>query len=1822
MKKKLLCVLLTASMLFTNAGMSVLAQEEMQTERSEERAKEQETEENLETQREKKETVSETPAAEEPEETKTVSKGTLAEKEEVDEQETTIVQTLTESVDEEKSVEEGLNREDGVGVDPGYEEGSEKPVEPEKPIAQDTYKDITWSIDKNGKLLVEGTGDFSASTGEYRIPWYAYRENIKTAEIKVKGMTDASYMFASCGNLTDVDLSEFDTSSVTNMRDMFAFCRSLAKIDVSQFDTRNVTDMGFMFYCCENLISLDVSNFHTENVSNMSGMFSHCSLTSLDLTNFNTGNVKDMDMMFWGCTGLTSLDLSSFDVGNVTDMRDMLDDCSALKTIDTPYNVSFDVELPLGTMSVDGNVYSCAWYDKDGKMYSFLPKGLSESILLEKKKFEDIVCSLDENGKLTVEGTGDFPGGSGYGKAPWYELRREIKTAEIKVSGMTDASFMFQGCENLTSVDLSGFDVENVTNMSHMFYECRSLTNINFSGFHTENVTNMSRMFQNCSSLVSLDLSDFKARNVTNMEEMFEGCGSLASLDFSSFDAENVTNMGDMFRGCGSLTSLDLSSFDVGNVTNWYRFSLYDCSALATINTPRNIPSSISLPITERDVEGNVCTYMWYDPDGKMYSAIPKGLSKSILLEKKKFEDIIWNIDENGKLTVEGTGDFPGGTEFGRIIPWNQYRWGIKTAEIKVSGMTDASYMFDGCENLTSVDLSGFDTSSITNMSGMFSWCENLTNVDLSGLDTSNVTDMSGIFQGCKRLTDVDFRDLDTSKVTNMSSMFYGCGSLTNIDFSELDTSNVTNMSGMLSGCDLTNVDFSGLNTSNVTDMSDMFSGCENLTNVDFSRLNTSNVTNMSGMFSGCEYLVSLDLSGLNTEKVTDMSNMFGACSQLTNLHIKSLDTGKVTNMSYMFGECGSLVNLDLSSFNTENVTDMSGMFESCRSLTNLDLSGFHTEKVTDMSYMFDACGLTDIDASGFDTGNATNMERMFGYCKSLINLNLSSFHMEKVTKIDDLFEECCMLAQINTPCNLSLPVELPTGTWSDADANKYTKLPTGRSDSVLLTVGAVDIVESGTYETITWSIDARGKLLVEGTGDFAPPAIGSDSDRAPWNAYSDSIRTAEIKVSGMTDASYMFSGCYDLFSVDFSGFNTENVTNMRGMFYECGSCYSLILDMSGIHTGSVTDMSDMFSGSSLRSIDLSGFHTGNVTNMSGMFSSCYNLTSLDFSSFHTGNVTDMSNMFSGCDRLMDLDLSSFNTENVTDMSGMFDGCDALTRIYTPYNVPQQIEMPSLPSGTWYDLEGNEYTTLPIGRDSAILLAKDEIPVVTAYITATKTKKTYTAGDIITIDDLKVIYYGTDGTVKTLQNNEYTTNIDKLDTSNQGEIVLTITYQNLTTSVNLTISKKEEGGGSEESSVTEESSSTENSETEESSTEESNPFDKDDSPYEDNERTDLKDVGAIADIKAKVYDQNEYEPFVKVTVTVQVNGKAKKITLTEGADYRVSYQNNVNAGTGKVIVRGNGIYKGELTKEFTINQKPIKKLKIVAGSLAGHITGSDLSNLPIYVYDGTKRLQLGTDYTLSNYNSTKATAATVTVKAAENSNYTESTTVKLAVYDANTKIINPEHVTLDKQNVPYTGKAIKDVNPTVKIGETTLTTKDYKVQYQNNKDAGTAFVIVTGKGEYKGKVVAPFTITTATSNPMSIKPIPAKTYNAKLQKPTVAVSVNSDGKTKKLSKNRDYKVVYQNNFHAGTATVTVEGKGNYAGLSATATFEINPQAIKKASIKGTKDNLTLTYSKQNLKEGTDYEITKYDELKNNKVAVTIKGKGDFTGEVTKTVKKN
>ena len=125
-----------------------------------------------------------------------------------------------------------------------------------------------------------------------------------------------------------------------------------------------------------------------------------------------------------------------------------------------------------------------------------------------------------------------------------------------------------------------------------------------------------------------------------------------------------------------------------------------------------------------------------------------------------------------------------------------------------------------------------------------------------------NVTDMSDMFMDCSSLTSLNVSGFDTSRVTRMISMFRGCSSLTSLDIRGLDTRLVTNMWCMFDGCSsLTSLDVRGFDMSQVTDMTGLFSNCSGLTSLDISRFNTSRVTRMISMFRGCSSLTSLDES-------------------------------------------------------------------------------------------------------------------------------------------------------------------------------------------------------------------------------------------------------------------------------------------------------------------------------------------------------------------------------------------------------------------------------------------------------------------------------------------------------------------------------------------------------------------------------------------------------------------------------------------------------------------------------------------------------------------------------------------------------------------------------------------------------------------------------------------------------------------------------------------------------------------------------------------------------------------------------------------------
>ena len=404
--------------------------------------------------------------------------------------------------------------------------------------------------------------------------------------------------------------------------------------------------------------------------------------------------------------------------------------------------------------------------------------------------------------------------------------------------------------------------------------------------------------------------------------------------------------------------------------------------------------------------------------------------------------------------------------------------------------------------------------------------------------------------------------------------------------------------------------------------------------------------------FFGCTDLTTIEgIEYLNTENVTDMSGMFYGCYALTTLDVSNFDTKNVTNMSNMFHWCLALTTLDVSNFDTKNVTNMRGMFYNCHALTTLNVSNFDTQNVTNMSNMFSVCSaLTTLDVSNFDTKNVTDMSWMFSYDTALTTIYASDKFVTTVCeKGQNMFKDCT---------NLVGAVPYDENNVGKEMAN-YT---TGYFTDIASKVAESYAVFDEATNTLTFKHDTK-----KPAGAFALNEI----ENAPgWYKPNDDGSNANITKKVVFDASFAnarptsccewFNGCTDLTTIEgIEYLNTENVTDMSGMFWGCAALTTL--DVSHFDTQNVTNMSYMFSDcSALTTLDVSNFNTQNVTNMYYMFSNCSALTTLDVSNFNTQNVTDMSYMFFNCSAITTLDIANFDTKNVTDMSYMFYNCSAL----------------------------------------------------------------------------------------------------------------------------------------------------------------------------------------------------------------------------------------------------------------------------------------------------------------------------------------------------------------------------------------------------------------------------------------------------------------------------------------------------------------------------------------------------------------------------------
>ena len=213
----------------------------------------------------------------------------------------------------------------------------------------------------------------------------------------------------------------------------------------------------------------------------------------------------------------------------------------------------------------------------------------------------------------------------------------------------------------------------------------------------------------------------------------------------------------------------------------------------------------------------------------------------------------------------------------------------------------------------------------------------------------------------------------------------------------------------------------------------------------------------------------------------------------------------------------------------------------------------------------------------------------------------------------------------------------------------------------------------------------------------------------------------------------------------------------------------------------------------------------------------------------------------------------------------------------------------------------------------------------------------------------------------------------------------------------------------------------------------------------------------------------------------------------------------------------------------------------------------------------------------------------------------------------------------DIPNYVYTGEEIKP-KITVTDGSKELIEGTYytKPVYNNNKNAGTASVTITGIGNYSGSTTKNFEITRRPLADSMISSVSNYVYTGEEIKPEIKVT----DREKELVENTDYKLTYKNNKNAGTASIEIEGINNYSA-KITKEFEIMKKPLtdnmvsdipKKQIYTGEdiKPEITVTDGNLGLVKGMDYEVSYINNKDAGQASIEIKGIGNYKEAVTKT----
>lgn len=361
------------------------------------------------------------------------------------------------------------------------------------------------------------------------------------------GMVFTTY--ASPTNLVEDTRALANVSMFRNLASMFRGASTLTNVDVSNWQTSKVTNMAYTFYQCSNLTTLNLNSWRTSQVTCMNDMFYNCkNLTSLDVSKWQTNSLEYATYMFNNCT---NLNLISNQVLNLSNLKNGYCMFWSVKSLGGAININ-NLNLP--------NAYDVE------RMFSNIPTITSLNLYYTNIHRAEECRSMFENCQ---------------------NLTTLTCFNNMNTYNLVSCREMFNNCRNLTGATNVAFKhSNNLLDISYMFQNCIKVPTIYMKNIQFADMVDWVQIygtFNNCVNLGFANLYGWKCNYIYRISGMFNNCTNLADVDLTGWNLSNLYEAGGMFRYCNNLSTAALNNianafstaitYNVKNMSNMNSYS-------------------------------------------------------------------------------------------------------------------------------------------------------------------------------------------------------------------------------------------------------------------------------------------------------------------------------------------------------------------------------------------------------------------------------------------------------------------------------------------------------------------------------------------------------------------------------------------------------------------------------------------------------------------------------------------------------------------------------------------------------------------------------------------------------------------------------------------------------------------------------------------------------------------------------------------------------------------------------------------------------------------------------------------------------------------------------------------------------------------------------------------------------------------------------------------------------------------------------------------------------------------------------------------------